>query len=95
MTMSAEATSLPREVEVRAGLEVEGDAALAAVPGLVGRGIPGRPGRGLDADDVGALVREQHRASGPAMYWPKSITRRDSMEVGMMARCYASSGWGW
>ena len=61
------------------GLEVKRDATLAAVPDRVARRVPQRTRR------WGRCESRLHRgsasiiaASGPAMYWPKSITRSPS-----------------
>lgn len=50
------------EVEVSGDRQVECDSTFATVPGLVGWRVPGGTSRWVDADDVGALVREEHRA---------------------------------
>src|SRR5262249_41017796 len=41
-------------------LEMQRDAALTAVPGGVGRCIPQRSARRINADDIGPLISQQH-----------------------------------
>jgi len=48
------------------GVEVEDEAALAAVPDAVGPRLPqGRSARRLDEHDLGAVVGQQHRGDRP------------------------------
>jgi hypothetical protein len=55
----------PRRLAALVLLQVEHDAALAAVPDGVCRRLHARPARRVDADHVGALVGEQHRRQRP------------------------------
>ena len=48
--------------------QIEGDAALAPVPGRVGWCVHGRTLRALDANNIGTLVRQQH-----PQQWPGDI----------------------
>ena len=82
-TTSAAVDQAPGDREVGGVLEVEDDAALAALEDGVGVRAPARAAGRVDADDVGALVGEHHGVSGPARYWPKSMTRTPSRTRGM------------
>ncbi len=64
MTTSAAVDELAGEIAVGFSLEVEDDAALVAVVGGVGGAVPdGAAGR-VDADDIGALVAQEHGRHG-------------------------------
>src|SRR5262245_8802985 len=55
---------MPRHIEIIRLLEIEANAALAPVPGGVRRGIPNRAAWGIDVNDVGTLVGQQHGGEG-------------------------------
>ena len=67
------------DLEVVRLLEVEDDAALAALEDGVGLVAPARSAGRVDADDLGALVGEHHRRQRPGEVLPE-VEHADTIE---------------
>ena len=69
-------------------LEVDDDGPLAAVPGGVGRGVPPRAAGRVDADDLRALVGQQH----PGQRAGDVLAEVDNADAGQGASLLSSQG---